>query len=41
MVYLLDGGKYSFFNFGFEDDESDGDRIKSFCYKKKNSKKRL
>ena len=32
MVHLPDGGKYSLSNSGFEDDESDGDRIKSFCY---------
>lgn len=40
MVHLPDGGKYSLSNSGFEDDESDGDRIKSFCYTEEEQQKK-
>ena len=40
MVHLPDGGKYSLSNSGFEDNESDGDRIKSFCYTEEEQQKK-
>ena len=41
MVHLPDVGEYSLSNSGFEDDENDGDRIKSFCYAKEEKQKKV
>ena len=40
IVHLPDVGEYSLSNSGFEDDENDGDRIKSFCYAKEEKQKK-